>query len=272
MHRFCYERDQQVEQRLISMIIPKLHFFQVKREPFLGDAMEFDDAFLGVTPESFNAIDVDLPIAKMFAMVKVDMPVTTEHKGIIALELVRVNNATTPNHLDRQIQQRLGLDVHMDTAVPLEDAEYGNFVGRSASALAFALTSEIGFIQFDRPVHPIRRFDGIPNRLPNELDGLQSCGITQSNLLGNPTCGNLQFKELDDPQPLLRADLDTIQPTVAEVMEGVLTPRATVPFTKQPINFIAVTPTAKNMPFFPTEFTQVQPGTFFTFYDELKGF
>ena len=258
------------------MIIPKFHFFQVKREPFLGDAMELDNAFFGITPESFNAIDIDFPVAKMLTMVNVDMPVTTEHERIIALELVRVNDTTTPDHLDRQIEQGFSSDVlnglHMDATVSLEDAEYRNLISRPTAAFAFASAPKVGLVQFDRPVHPVRRFNAMPNSLPEDLEGLEGRRIAQSNLNGDLTGRYLQFKELDDPQPLLRTDFDTIDPTVTEVMEGILTPLATIPFAKQPIDFIAVTPAAKNMPLFPAEFTQIQPGTVFTFDDELKGF
>ena len=258
------------------MIIPELHFFQIKRKPFLGDTMELDDALLGVTPEALNAVDVDLSIAKMLAMVDIDMPVTAEHQRIITFELVRVNDAATPDHLDRQVEQSFSFDIlnslHMDTTVSLEDTEYRNLIGCPTTAFAFAPTSKVGLVQFNSPVHPVRRFNAMPNRLPDGLDGFQSRGITQTNLLSNPASGDFQFKELDDPQPLLRADFDIVDPAVTEVMEGVLTPLATVSFAQQPVDFIAITSAAKNMPFFPAEFTQIQPGTVFTFDDELKGF
>jgi hypothetical protein len=256
------------------MIIPELHFFQVKREPFLGDAMELDEPLFGVTPEAFDAIDVDLAIAKVFAMVKIDMPIATEHERIIALELIRVNNAATPDHLDRQIKQSFSFDIfdslHMDKPVPLEDTKHRDLVGCPASTFALAPSAKVGFIQFNRPVHPFRRRNTMPNCLPDDLDSFKGCGITQTDLLSDPSGRNLQFKELDDPQPLLMADLNAIDPTVTEVMEGILTPLATVPFAQQPIDFIAVTSAAKNMPFFPAESTQIQPGTVFTFDDELK--
>jgi hypothetical protein len=238
--------------------------------------MEFDEPLLGIAPEAFNAIDVNLAIAEVFSMVKIDMSIAAEHEGIITLEFVGVNNAPTPDHLDRQIKQGLGFDIldslHMDKPVSLEDTEHWNLVGCSASTFALTLSAKVGFVQFNRPVHPFRRRNAMPNRLPDGLDSLKGRGITQADLLSNSSGRNLQFKELDDPQPLLMADLNAIDPTVAEVMEGILTPLATVPFAQQPIDFIAVTPAAKNMPFFPAESTQVQPGTVFTFDDELKGF
>jgi hypothetical protein len=243
------------------MIISKLHFFQVKREPFLGDAMELDEPFLGVAPEALNAIDVDLAIAEVLAMVKVDMPVATEHERIIALELVGVNNAPASDHFNRQIEQGLSFDIfnslHMDTTVPLEDTKDRDLISRSASAFPLAFTPEVGFVQFNGPIHPFRRRDTQPNCLPDDLDGFEGRWITQTDLLSDPTSRNLQFKELDDPQPLFRADFNAIDPAVTEVMKGVLTPSAAVSFTEQPVDFIAVTPAAKNMPFFPAGFAQV---------------
>lgn len=258
------------------MIISELHFFQVKREPFLGDAMELDDALFGVTPKPFNTVDVDLAVTKMLAMIDIDVPVTAEHERIIAFELVSVNDAAAPDHFDRQIEQCLGFDVlnrlHMDQAVSLEDTEHRNLVGRSSSALPFAFAAKIGLVHFDCPVHPVWKFDVVPDRLPDDLDSLKGCRIAQPHLAGDLPGRYLQFKELDDPQPLFGADLDPIDPPVTEVMEGVLAPLTTVSFANQPVDFVAVAPAAKNMPFFPAEFTDIQPGTVFTFDDELEGF
>jgi len=258
------------------MIIPELHLFQIEREPFFRDAVELDDALLGVAPETFNAVDVDLPVAKMLSMVDIDVPVTAEHERIITLELVCVNDAAAPDHLDRQVKQRLSLDIlnrlDMDAAISLEDTEDGDFIGRPASAFALTLAAKVGFVQFNGPIQPIRRSDTLPDRLSDDLNGFKGRWITQAHLGSNLAGRDLQFKELNDPQPLLRADLNVIDPTVAEVMEGVTTPLATIPFTQQPVDFIAVAPAARNMPFFPAEFAEVQSGSILTFDDELKGF
>lgn len=258
------------------MIISKFHFFQVKREPFFGDTMKFNNAFFGITPKALNAIDVNFAVTKMLPMVNVDMPVTTEHQSIITFEFVGVNNASAPDHFDGQIKQSLGLDVfnslHMDTAVSLEDAEDGNLVNRPTASFAFAFASKVRFVQFNCPIHPVRGPDTMTNRLPDDLDRLEGRGITQAHLLSNPAGRDFQFKELDDPQPLLGTNFSFTDPTVTEVMEGVVTPLTSVFFTQQPVDFIAITSAAKNMPLFPAEFTQIQSGTVFTFDDELKGF
>lgn len=258
------------------MVISEFHFFQVKREPFFGDAVKFDNSFFGVTPESLNAVDVNFAVAKMLSMVNVNMSVTTEHQGVVAFKFIRVNDTTAPDHLDCQVQESFGFNVsdylHMDTAISLEDTEYRNLIGSPAAAFTFALAPKVRFIDFNDSIHPIGSNGILPNSSADELDSLESCRITQSNLLSNTACRNFQFKELDDPQPLFGADFNFIQPSVTEVVEGISTPLTSIPFAQQPIDFITVTPAAKNMPFFPAEFSQIQPGTVLTFDDELKGF
>ena len=243
------------------MIIPKFHFFQIQREPFFGDAVELNKPFFSIAPEPFDTVDVDLAIAKMFTMVKIDMPVTTEHERIIAFEFVGINNAAAPDHLDRQIKQCLGFNIldhlHMDKAISLEDAEYGNLIKGPASSFTFALAPKVRFIHLNRPVHPIWRYDIMPDGQSNDLNGLKDGRITQADLLSDLAGGDIQFKELDDPQPLFRADLNLVQPSIAKVMEGVVTPLTTIPFTQQSVNFIATAPAAENVPFFPAEFTHV---------------
>lgn len=235
--------------------------------------MELDDTFFGIAPESLNTIDVDLPITKMLAVDNIDMSVPTKHERIIAFELVRLNNAPASDHFNRQVEKRLNFDIlsslDMDTTVSLEDAKYRNLINCAASAFSFTLPPKVRFVQFNRPVHPVRESDTMSNRLP---DGLESRRIAQPNLIGEPAGRYLQFKEFDDSQPLFRADFDTVYPPVTEVMKGVVALLATVSFAYQPVDFIAVASAAKNMPFFPAEFVDIHSGTVFTFDDEIKGF
>ena len=57
--------DQDREQFFFSVIVAKLHFLKVEREAFWGDAMMFDEPFLGITPKAFQAIDIDLAATEM---------------------------------------------------------------------------------------------------------------------------------------------------------------------------------------------------------------
>ena len=53
----------------MSIIISEFHFFQVKRKLLFGDTMEFDNAFLGITPEAFKAVDIHFARGKSLAMI-----------------------------------------------------------------------------------------------------------------------------------------------------------------------------------------------------------
>ena len=50
---------QQIEENLLPVIIPELHFLEIEREFFRRDAVELDQAFFGERPEAFQAIDVN---------------------------------------------------------------------------------------------------------------------------------------------------------------------------------------------------------------------
>ena len=50
-------RDQREEVRL-AMIVSELQLLEVIREPLRGDSVVFHDAFLGVTPEALQAVEV----------------------------------------------------------------------------------------------------------------------------------------------------------------------------------------------------------------------
>jgi len=56
--------------------------------------MVLDKAFLGKAPEIFQAVDVDFAAGiDPFAVIHLEVPLSAEHKGIVDLELVRVDYA-----------------------------------------------------------------------------------------------------------------------------------------------------------------------------------
>ena len=77
---------------MFSVIIPKLHFLQIKRKLLLEDAMELNDSLFCLAPESFKAVNVDFPPIKSLPMVDPAVPASTEHQRIIASEFVRMHN------------------------------------------------------------------------------------------------------------------------------------------------------------------------------------
>ena len=56
--------------------------------------MMLDKALLDKAPEAFKAVDVDFAAGiDPFAVIHLEVPVSAEHKGIVDLELVRVDKA-----------------------------------------------------------------------------------------------------------------------------------------------------------------------------------
>jgi hypothetical protein len=45
---------------VLPIVIPELQLLEIQREEFFGDAMVFYQPFLGETPESLQAVDIDL--------------------------------------------------------------------------------------------------------------------------------------------------------------------------------------------------------------------
>jgi len=65
--------------------------------------MIFHQTFLGKTPETFKAVNVDFAGSEGFAMVNLEMPVATECQRIIAVKFIGANNASAANLLDGHV-------------------------------------------------------------------------------------------------------------------------------------------------------------------------
>ncbi len=124
------------------MIISEFHFFQVQRKLFLRDAMELGQPLFGITPESFQAINVHLAAGKSFPVIHPQMPIPAAHQGIIAVKLVRIDDRSSPHHAKGHLQQPAGRDVfdhvYPNHAVSLQNAEYRHFTGGSTTSFALA--------------------------------------------------------------------------------------------------------------------------------------
>jgi len=83
------------------------------------------------------------------------MPVTTAHKSIINLVLVRIDYASSADFLYGKVKKRFSLAIgnHLDKnpVTAREDAENWNLSRSSAAALSLALATEIGFIKLFSP-------------------------------------------------------------------------------------------------------------------------
>lgn len=260
----------------MSIIIPKLHLFQVQRKLLLGDAMKLNNPLLGITPKPLQTINIHSPRRKMPLMVNPQMPITTKHQGIITSKLIRINDGSTPDLLDGHVEQRLRRNVldHLDSNRPiaLVNAENRDFSGCPSAPLAFPSASKVSLIELNLPFKkPFLRLAG-HNRHTKHRDGSKNGGITESNLLGDLSGRELHFKELNNPEPLLVRDPKLLNPSIREIVKAIFAPLTAVLFSPDAIDFSAFTACTKNRSFFPTRFFEKKSCPVFRFSNEFKGF
>ena len=245
------------------MVVPELHFFQIEREVALRDAMELHEPLLRVAPKAFEAVDVDLAGGKDLPVIQPQVPIAAEHQAVIAPELIRVHD-TAPAHLlqgpiEQTLRRDIGHDVDLHAPPSLQDTEDGHLAGGAPSALALAPAAEVGLIQLDLALE--QSWGGVRHeRLPEHVAGLQRGRVAQADFAPDPARRDLQLKELDDPQPLDRADLAPAQPPPGPVAEGVATAFAPVAQPHGLVDAVAPATCAAFAPVFPHLFAQELPG------------
>jgi hypothetical protein len=249
--------SQGIKNGFTFIVISELHFFQIKRELFFGDAMVLNQSFFRITPESFHPINVNFARSKAFSMVYFEMPVPTKHQRVIALEFISINDGSPSDCLNGQVQQCFSADVlynsNFYSAISVQNAKDRDFVGCATAPLAFPSATEIGLIEFNLPLEKVAsagvsRYNGHPD----DVYGLQNRRITQSCLLGNLPGRQLQFKELDNPKPVLTGDSQAVDPPAGEVVKGISTAFTSESFTDDLVDVIAPASYAETMVVFPT--------------------
>ena len=238
--------------------------------------MEFDQSLLGKTPKSFEAVNIHLARREALPMIDTKMTIATEHKGIIAPELIGINDRAATDRFDRHAEQGLSCNVFddfdLDRPVSLQNAENRHFSGCPTAALPLATTTKIALVQFNlTPEEQVGILTG-DDRESDYSDRLQDRRITQAHLLCNLPGRNFEFKELNDPQPLLERDVQLIDPSIREVVERVFTSFTSVSSADDPIDFSASTACTKNRPIFPTRFSKEKSRSIFRLSNKFKGF
>jgi len=238
--------------------------------------VEFNQSLLGITPESFEAINVHLARREAFTMIDPKMPITTEHKSIIASELIRVHDRSATDRFDGHAEQRLSRNVshdfHLDRPVALQYAENRHFPSCPAATFPFAPTTKVTFVQLDLASEKQFRILTGKNGESNDRDCLQDRGITQPHLLSYLPGRDFELKELNDPQPLLERDVQLIDPSIREVVECVLASFASVSSADDSIYFSASAACTKNRAIFPTRFSEKKSCPVVRFRYEFKRF
>ena len=254
------------------MIISKSHFVQIKWEVFLGDAMEFGHPFFGVTPEAFQAINIDFTVSEPSFVVNPQVPVSAKHQRIVSSKFIGIDDGAPSNHFNGFRQKTFSRNIfdndHGNLPFSLEDSEYGNLSCGSSSSFSFSASAEIRFIHFNFPTQEEILLGESHSKA---MAGSQNSRIAQSGLLSDPISGNFQFKELNDPQEGLKREAKPSDPSFGKVVEGDSTSFAPVFFTLQTIDSKAPTTAAENMAFFPAVFSEKKTGSILCFPYELKG-
>lgn len=260
---------------MVPIIISKFHFFQVQRKLFFRYAMELGQTLFGITPKSFQTVNIDFTAGKSLAMIHSQMAIPATHQGVITPELVRVNNRATPDSSDRHLQQTAGRDIvddlHSDYAISLQNAKYRHFTGRSAAAFTLASAAKVAFIQFNLTAHKVlsvlrRNQHGVTQ----QIISFQRRGITHATLNRRPKGADFQFKQLDQPQPGFKRAMQLVDPSAGKIMKGIMTPSAAILSVGNAIDFIASTLCAKNMAFLPAVFSKIKTCFIFRKYNSLK--
>jgi len=250
----CNEREEIV----VAVVVSELHLFEVEREGSWSDAVMFHEAFFGVAPEAFQPIDMYASPGEMHSVIDFHVAVATEHKTVVDLELVGVDDAAAPDFGDGETEDGfrfdIGHDLHRDLSVSFKNTEHRDFPGSTTSPFAFPSASKVRLIEFDLAVQEIRSVRGMSkDRRTDRRDGFIRSSIGKSHLLGDLPAGQFQLKELDDPQPLAAGKVALIDPATTEIVEGVSASRTSSPVTK-PIQLPHLAARAESVSIFQAEF------------------
>lgn len=208
------------------MIVSKLQLLEIIREPLWGNSVVFHDAFLGVTPEALQAVDVHPATREVFPVVHAKVSVAAEHERVVAPVSVRIDDASPANLLDRESQHIVcpggGKHFHEDSSLPLQNAENRDFAGGTPSPFPFSLPSKIRFVHFDFAAKGRVAISGLSqDGGTDRVDGFIRRIVGEAELLSDLPYGEFQFEEFDETQPLSGSKIPLVDPAAGEVMEGV---------------------------------------------------
>jgi len=135
------------------MIKTIFHFFKIHRKMIFGNPSIIIQDMFGVTPESFNAVDMVLAaIGKGFAVIQA-MMLPQPFQGIVTAEGIRVIDRPFSRMLPDMSHQFIGgyllHDFRINPPVALQKAKYYAFSGGTAPTPAFAPAAEVRFVNLN---------------------------------------------------------------------------------------------------------------------------
>lgn len=266
-----------MKQALASIIITKLHLFQVEREFFFGDAVELYKPFLGVTPKTFNAVYVNFAVGKELFMVEIDMPIAAKHERVVAPEFVGIDDTAAPHGFNRKVKESASRYVlnrlHLDDSISLQDAENRDFSCGPSAALALAPSAEVTLVHLDNSAEKFECVRGAGHDGgAYHIDRFQDRRVTDTGLLGDFSGRELQLKEFNYPEPVFMRNTEFVYPPSGEVVEGISASFASEPSTDDAIDFSTSAPCTKTTAVFPTQLCEEEPRGILGLYKGFKSF
>ena len=225
-HQIAQALRDQREEVLLAMIVSELQFLEVEGEPFWGDAMVFHDAFLGITPEALQPVDVYPAAGEAFPVVHAKVSIATEHERVVDLVSVGVDDASPANLLDGEGEHIFcsggGNHFHEDSSLPLQNAENRDFAGGSPSSFPLSLPAKIRFVHLDFAAQEQIAISGMGQDGGTDRVGGVICRIVgEPKLLSDLPDGEFQLEELDETKPLSGGKISPVDPAAGEVLKGV---------------------------------------------------
>jgi len=225
----------------------------------------FHKSFLSIAPEPFEAVNVDSPFNEIFTMVQVKMSIATKHERVIDFEFIGIDNATSSYFFNGKAQYRLSLDVwdylHIDFPLSFQDAEYRYLIGGSTATLAFVSAAEVGFIEFHFTSQQLLGILSMSdNSRPQGGNSFIGGVVGDTQLLGHLSCGYLQLKKFNHPQPLSTREMAMVDPPATEVMKSIFASAASTASIRQTIEFPTVTTRTNSLLVFPAKSQHIPTG------------
>lgn len=135
------------------MVVPELHLVQVEGKLLRGDTMVLEQLPLGIAPEAFQSVDMDLAPTEPLLMIDREAAVAAKRERIIAPKLIGVHQGSPLDDLDRFLQERLGRDVghhgHRHAAAPLQNAKDRDFASGAPPSEALPAPAEVRLVGLD---------------------------------------------------------------------------------------------------------------------------
>lgn len=220
---------------------------------------ELNNYFFCITSKPFQAIEINLASAKSFSMVNSEMPITTNHQGVIPSEFIGIDDRTSSNYLEGQIENALCTHIlkgfYPQKSLFLQDAENRDFSSSSPSPLSLLSTPKVSFIGLNFPLQPKIPILGVSrDRLSDQVKGIKNRRVRETQWLRGLSCRTLQFKELLQSKPIFGRDSKLLNPSSCKLRKLITTAAITISRTSNSIEFSLPRICTETRVFFPAFF------------------